>query len=199
MTRQLALMACGVALMLSPEPRAQEPDRIDPRTLQQIRAEAIERSQVMTAFDQFVTIIGPRLAGSPEYKNAAEWARTTLASWGLAGAQLEPWEFGRGWALDRLVVEMTEPRYLPLNAYAEAWSASTRGEIVAAPVFLGGKPLADLTAMRERLKGVIVLSQPLVTSFVREDRVQPTTSERPVRPGAPAMPRQGPPGSATAQ
>ena len=34
---------------------------------------------------------------------------------------------------------MIEPRYLPLIGYADGWSASTSGEIVAAPVFIGGK------------------------------------------------------------
>ncbi|CAN5654588.1 M28 family metallopeptidase [soil metagenome] len=199
MTGPIALVVCLVALTLASHSDAQERAGIDQATLQRIRAEGIERSQVMTAFDQFVTAIGPRLAGSPEYKRAADWARMTLESWGLAGAQLEAWEFGRGWALDRLVVEMVEPRYMPLNAYAEAWSASTKGEIVAAPLFIGGRPLADITALRDKLKGAIVLSQPLVTSFVREARVQPTPSDTPVRPGAPAMPRRGATAPATAQ
>jgi hypothetical protein len=199
MTRLAAVTIGVVALTCFSPTTAQVPGAVDQTALQRIRAEGSERSQVMTAFDQFVTSIGPRLAGSPEYKRAAEWARTTLASWGLEGAQLEPWEFGRGWALDRLVVEMVEPRYMPLNAYAEAWSASTRGELVAAPVFIGGKSLAEITAMRGQLKGAIVLAQPLVTGFVREDRVQPTTSETAVRPGAPPMPRQGSAGGATTQ
>ncbi|MBA3296789.1 MAG: M20/M25/M40 family metallo-hydrolase, partial [Acidobacteria bacterium] len=191
MTRQIAALACALAVTLTTSSLAQVNPRVDPGVLQKIRAEGMDRSQVMSVFDQFVTAIGPRLAGSPEYKKAADWARDTLSSWGLADARLESWEFGRGWELERLVIEMVEPRYMPLHAYAEAWSASTRGEISGAPIFVGGKPLADLTAMRGRLAGAIVLSQPLVTAFVRADRVQPTTSGTPVRPGAPPMPRQG--------
>ncbi|HXG54090.1 MAG TPA: M20/M25/M40 family metallo-hydrolase [Vicinamibacterales bacterium] len=198
MTRLIPVLACALAVALAPS-LAQVRPGVDPGVLQQIRAEGMDRSQVMSAFDQFVTVIGPRLAGSPEYKRAADWARDTLSAWGLANARLESWEFGRGWALDRLVVEMVEPRYMPLHAYAEAWSASTRGEIVAAPVFIGGKPLADMAAMRDTLNGAIVLSQPLVTTFVRDDRVQPTTSETPVKPGAPPMPRQGTQHQATPQ
>lgn len=159
--------------------------------LQRIRAEANERSQVMRYFDHLVTVIGPRLTGSPEYKKAADWSRDTLASIGLANAALEPFEFGRGWALDKLVVEMVEPRYMPLSAYAEAWSGSMNAEIVGAPVFVGGKSGDEVAAMKDRLAGAIVLAQPLVTGFVREDRAQPTTSETPVRIGMPPMPRQG--------
>lgn len=159
--------------------------------LEKIKAEGLQRSQVMGVFDHLVTRVGPRLTGSPEYKAAADWTRERLAGFGLSGARLEPFEFGRGWALDRLVVELVEPRYMPLIAYAEGWSPSTKGELLSAPVFLGGKPAAEVAAMRDKLAGAIVLSQPLVTAFVREDRPQPSTSEAPVRIGAPPMPRQG--------
>ena len=159
--------------------------------LQQIRAEAADRSQVMRYFDHLVTVIGPRLTGSPEYKAAADWSRETLTALGLTNAKLEPFEFGRGWAMDKLVVEMVEPRYMPLIGYAEAWSGSMSAEIVGAPVLVGGKSADDVSAMKDRLTGAIVLSQPLVTGFVREDRGQPTTSDASVRIGAPPMPRQG--------
>ena len=159
--------------------------------LRQMRSEGMDRSQVMPLFDQFVTVIGPRLTATPEYRRAADFAREKLAAWGLSNATLEPWEFGRGWTLDKLVVEIVEPRYMPLIAYAEGWAASTPGEIVAAPIFLGDKDAQGVTAMKDTLAGAIVLTQPLVGSFVREDRLQPTTSDTPVRIGAPPMPRQG--------
>jgi carboxypeptidase Q len=159
--------------------------------LQRIRSEALERSQVMGMFDHLVTVIGPRLTGSPEYKAAADWSREKLSGFGLQNARLEPFEFGRGWVLDSLVVEMIEPRYMPLIGYAEGWSASTAGEIVAQPVFIGNRTADEVAAMKDRLRGAIVLSQPLVEAFVREDRPQPTDHEQPVRIGAPPMPRQG--------
>jgi carboxypeptidase Q len=161
------------------------------RVLEQIRREGLERSQVIDAFDQFVTVIGPRLTGTPAYKSAADWAREKLASWGLQDARLESWEFGRGWVLDRQVIEIVEPRYMPLIGYAEAWSASTRGELVGSPILTAGRSAADLAAMRATLAGAIVLTQPVVTAFVREDRLQPTASDTPVRIGAPPMPRSG--------
>ena len=159
--------------------------------LQRIKSEALERSQVMGMFDHLVTAIGPRLTGSPEYKAAAEWSREKLSSFGLENVRLEPFEFGRGWVLDSLVVEMIEPRYVPLIGYAEGWSASTAGEIVAPPVFIGHRTADEVAGMKDRLRGAIVLSQPLVETFVRDDRPQPTDSEQPVRIGAPPMPRQG--------
>jgi hypothetical protein len=146
----------------------------DRDALAKIRAEGLERSQAAALFDYLTINIGPRLTASPAHKRAAEWARERLASYGLENARLEPWKFGRGWTLEKLTLEMIEPRYLPLIGYADGWSAATSGEIVAAPVFIGGKSLDEVEAQRAQLKGAIVLSQPMMTSFVRQDRPQPS-------------------------
>jgi hypothetical protein len=69
---------------------------------------------------------------------------------------------------------MVEPRYLPLLAYADAWSNSTQGEIVGAPVVVAGKTAEEIAALGAKLKGAIVLTQPAETNFVRSDRPQPS-------------------------
>src|ERR1700720_3207992 len=119
----------GAAVVLAQAP-------VDRDMLAKIHSEAFERSQVEPVFDMFTVTIGPRLTASPAHKRAAEWAGDRLASYGLDNAHLEPWHFGRGWTMEKLTVEMIEPRYLPLIGYADAWSPSTSGEITAAPVFL---------------------------------------------------------------
>lgn len=186
-----SLAACTALIALGTGLTAQDRASEMARVLGDIRREGLERSRVMTAFDQFVTVIGPRLTGSPAHKAAADWAKTTLTSWGLSDAHLEPWEFGRGWVLDRQVIEMIEPRYMPLIGYAEAWSAPTVGDLVGPPISVAGKTPADVAAMGKSLTGAIVLTQPAQTAFVREDRPQPSTSDSPVRIGAPPMPRTG--------
>jgi carboxypeptidase Q len=159
----------------------------DSDTLARIRHEGLDRSQAEAMFATLTDQFGPRLTGSPAYKDAAQWARERMRAFGLENARLESWRFGRGWTLERLVVEMVAPRYVPLLGYAEAWSASTNGDIVASPVFIGGKSLAAVQAMRETLRGAIVLVQP-EAQFLREDRPQPTATEAPVRIGAPPNP-----------
>src|SRR5215471_1085696 len=111
----------------------------DTAILARIQDEGLHRSQVQPVFDMLTVTIGPRLTASPAHKRAAEWARDRLSSYGLDSARLEPWKFGRGWELEKLTVEMIEPRYLPLIGYADAWSPATPAEIVATPVFIGGK------------------------------------------------------------
>jgi carboxypeptidase Q len=58
--------------------------------------------------------------------------------------------------------------------YADAWSPSTPGEIVAAPVFAPMGTPDEIAALKDRLKGAIAMSQPILTNFVRKDRPNPT-------------------------
>lgn len=139
-----------------------------------IRAEGLQHSQVEPVFNELTAAIGPRLTASPAHKRAAEFVRQRLASYGLENARLEPWKFGRGWSLEKLTIEMIEPRYLPLIGYADAWSPSTNGEIVAAPTFVGDKTPEAVAAMAGQLKGAVVMTQPVMKAFVRKDRPQPS-------------------------
>ena len=143
-------------------------------TLGRMRSEAMERSQAATVFNMFAVTIGPRLTASPAHKHAAEFARDRLAAYGLTGAHLESFKFGRGWSLEKLTIEMIEPRYVPLIGYADAWSPSTKGEVSLVPVFVGGKTPEQVAAMGEQLKGAIVMTAAPMTNFVRKDRPQPS-------------------------
>ncbi|MBZ5557794.1 MAG: M20/M25/M40 family metallo-hydrolase [Acidobacteriia bacterium] len=142
--------------------------------LDKIRAEGLQHSQVEKVFSMLTAEIGPRLTASPAHKRAAEFVRAELASYGLDNPRLEPWQFGRGWTLEKLTLELVEPRYMPLVGYADGWSASTAGEITATPVFIGGKTPDQVDAMRAQLKGAIVMTQPMMANFVRKDRPNPT-------------------------
>ena len=108
-------------------------------------------------------------------ERAADFIRERLAAYGYQNARLEPFAFGRGWTLDHLTVEMLEPRYLPLLGYADAWTPSTSGEIVGAPVFGPVRAPEDVAALGDRLRGAILMSQDILTNFVRKDR--PNASE----------------------
>jgi carboxypeptidase Q len=174
--------------LLLPTGSVQAQEAIDRYIVAKIRDEGLNRSQVHSTFTHFTEEIGPRLTASPAYKAAAEWAQAKLKEWGLSNPRLEAWEFGRGWTLDKFSIEMIEPRYMPLIGYPEAWSASTAGELTAAPIFLGNKKQDEVEQLRGKLKGAIVMSQPIQTSFEREDRPQPTLFDEPVAIGQPRPP-----------
>ena len=119
---------------------------------------------------------------------AARWAIDRFTEWGVANPHLEPYEFGRGWQLERVSVEMTEPRYMPLIAYPDAWSPSPTGAVVGRPVYIGDKSGEQIEAMAGQLRGAIVLTHLPQAEFVDRDRPQPGLDERPVATGNPSLP-----------
>jgi hypothetical protein len=161
------LVGLIVTLLLAVTLEGQE--KIDMTMMSRIRAEGLEHSKVMEVFDHLVNVIGPRLTASPAYKTAVEWTREKLTAMGFENVHLEPWEFGRGWQLQRLSVEMLEPRYMPMIAYAKGWSPSTNGKLVGSPVWLGN-PSEQADKYAGKIAGAIVLTRPTQVDFLRQDR-----------------------------
>ena len=136
----IALLSIGVALTYSQQRPAGD-------MVARIRAEGLQRSQALALYRTLTDDIGARLTGSPAHMQAAGWARDRFPEWGLADAHLEPYEFGRGWSLERISVEMTTPRYFPLIAYPDAWSPSMAGVVSGRVVYVGDKTAAQIQAM----------------------------------------------------
>jgi hypothetical protein len=181
------LLGCVLLILLAVSLRAQEP--VDTAMMAKIRAEGLERSKVLETFNQLTNVIGPRLTNSPAHKRAVAWTQETLKGWGLADVRTEPFEFGRGWALERLSIEMIEPRYMPLVGYPRAWSPSTNGVITAAPVFLPNPTAEAIAAKAGQLRGAIVMTSPIQEYFIRDDRPPASGDLRTNRPPSkPAMP-----------
>src|SRR5262245_46727009 len=159
----LSITAAAAAVGL----RAQ--DRVDMATVAKIRAEATQRSKVLEAFSYITDVAGAGPTGSRAHKKAADYVRAKLAEWGLSNARLEPFEFGRGWELEKFSLELTSPRYFPMFGYPLAWTPSTKGVLTGAPIYLADKSEAEITAMGEKLRGAIVLGSPVQTVFQLTD------------------------------
>jgi carboxypeptidase Q len=173
-------------VVLALSPHAQE--RVDTSMVAKIRAEGLERSKVLETFNHLANVIGPRLTNSPAHKRSVAWTQEALKAWGIS-THTDPFEFGRGWTLERFSVEMVEPRYMPLIGYPRAWSPSTAGTMTAAPVFLPDPTADALAAKAGQLRGAIVMTSPLQRYFIREDRPPASGDLRSNRPPSkPAMP-----------
>jgi carboxypeptidase Q len=180
-----ALIVAGLLAVSSIPVQAQE--RVDTAMVAKIRDEGLNRSQVVALFDHLTNVIGPRLTGSPAFKDAADWAASRLTMFGLSRVHQEAWPFGRGWSLDQLTLEMLTPRYFPLIGYPEAWTPSTHGEISGKPVYIGDLATAnEVRARAAELKGAIVLATRPQDRFIAQDRLQPTEHDQPVTIGAPS-------------
>ena len=144
-------------------------EKVDLQIVQRIRKEGLENSKVMEYMEYLSDVYGPRLAESPQYKKAGEWAVNKLKELGFVNAKMEPWgTFGRGWELNKFYAAMTSPQYMPLIAYPKAWTPGTNGVIKGNVVLFDVKKVEDMDKYKGKLKDAIVLTQdeqPLEISY----------------------------------
>jgi hypothetical protein len=148
-----------VAAQAAVESAPASDERVDTAAISRIRAEGLERSQVMDTAFWLTDRYGPRLSGSVEFEEAGEWTMTRLRSIGAVNVRKERFAAGPGWSLNRFHATMTAPRVMPIIAMPKAWSAGTRGTVTAAVVRVAIANEADAARYRGRLRDKIVLAQ----------------------------------------
>ena len=95
--------------------------------------EANENSQLEKLAYELLDVIGPRLVGTPEMKQANDWAVEKYGSWGIS-ARNEEWGAWRGWQRGITHIDMVHPRIKTLEGTQLAWSPSTSNKGVTAEV-----------------------------------------------------------------
>jgi carboxypeptidase Q len=144
-------------------------DQADPDITWKIRREALEHSKILPTLHILTDVYGPRLTGSPNLKEAADWVVTETTSWGLANAHLESWDFGHaGWLNERFSAHVTAPVKDALVGEVLAWTPSTNGPTRTTVVRLEppSRPSAEaldayLAGLVAQVKGHAVLVGPL--------------------------------------
>src|SRR5260221_9011032 len=136
-------------------------DKPDLDAIYKIKDEGLQRSKVMETASYLTDVYGPRLTGSPETAEAAEWTTKTMTSWGLSNVHLEKWPFGRGWRNERFAAMALTPRAYPLIAYPKAWTPGTNGPATGEAVIALINEEKDFDAFRGKLRGKYVLSVPM--------------------------------------
>lgn len=162
---------------------------VDTAMIRRIEAEGMDHSTVMHSLSYIADVIGPRLTGSPALKQAVDWVTGRLRDLHMDNVHQETWDFGRGWTLEGLTLEMTAPRYFPLTGYPEAWTPSTRGVVQGEPVYIGDWTAEQIRARAADLKGRIVLATRPMERFITHDRPQPADTPDSVAIGNPPFHR----------
>jgi carboxypeptidase Q len=157
----VAAFAAGLALV--PVSAQQAPaERVDYDAIYKIKDEGFQRSKVMEILSWLTDVYGPRLTNSPGFRKAGEWAVKEMTSWGLGGAKLEPFPFGRGWSNDRFSMTATTPGgSFPVIGMATAWTPGTNAPVSADAVFAPITNDEELAQFKGKLQGKVVLTQPL--------------------------------------
>ena len=86
--------------------------------------EVYNNSQVEKLSHELFDVIGPRLVGTPQMKNAHDWAVNKYESWGIK-SYLHEWGVWRGWERGITHIDMLKPRVRTLAGRQLAWSPST--------------------------------------------------------------------------
>jgi carboxypeptidase Q len=102
--------------------------------------EATQNSQLKQLAHELTDGIGPRLVGTPQLKQAHDWAVAKYQDWGIS-ARNEKWGEWRGWERGISHIDMVYPRVKSLEGMQLAWSPSTLGKAVTAETII----LADAT------------------------------------------------------
>jgi hypothetical protein len=195
----MAPIAAVLILCLTAGAQVAQVEKVDLEMMKKIRAEGMERSQVMETLSWMTDVIGPRLTGSPQMKQANEWTKNKMIEWGLENGKLEAWgPFGRGWTLEKFSANVIEPVPFPVIGYPKAWTPGTDGPIVGEVIHLDVKTEADFEKYRGKLKGAIVLTVPMreVAAWFRAPGVRLNDEQLLAMANSnPAAPRQagGPP------
>jgi hypothetical protein len=154
----IATTAATVPLSTLPA-AAQEPVHWD--VVNRIRHEGFENSRVMDFAGYLTDVIGPRLTGSPNMRQAQSWTMRQMEEMGLARIEREPWgDETVGWDIERISVHMTEPDYQMIVAYPLAFTPGTDGRIVGPAVIATIRDATDFDRYRGSLANAIVLATP---------------------------------------
>jgi len=99
---------------------AQEKDPV----IKAMISEANDNSQLKHLGHELMDVIGPRLVGTPQMKNAHDWAVAKFNTWGIT-AKNEQWGEWRGWERGITHIDMIHPRVQSLRGMQLAWSPGT--------------------------------------------------------------------------
>ncbi len=132
--------------------------------LGKIKAEGMQRSQVMELCSWLSDVYAPRLTGSPMAQKGADWAVAKMKEFGLTNVKIEPWinrnGFDRGWTNDKFYMAFsTADGKYPIPGTPTAWTPGTNGLVTGGVIMVTATTEEDLAALKGKLRGKWILTQ----------------------------------------
>ncbi|MFB2117632.1 M20/M25/M40 family metallo-hydrolase [Parapedobacter sp. 2B3] len=127
------LLGLSVSFAAFSQPRWVMPEQKLEPVVEQIVNEANQHSQLKQLAHELLDVVGPRLVGTPQMKNAHDWAVAKYADWGIE-ARYEEFGEWRGWDRGISHIDMVYPRVKTLAGTQLAWSPTTNGKAVEGEV-----------------------------------------------------------------
>jgi len=107
----------------------------DKKVIDNIVKEVNENSQLEKLAHELLDVVGPRLVGSPQMKQANDWAVKKYSEWGIS-AKNEKWGEWAGWERGITHIDLVSPRLRTLEGTQLAWSPSTNGKAINAEAII---------------------------------------------------------------
>ena len=130
----------------------------DDRIVEQIIKEATEHSKLEDYAFELIDVIGPRLVGTPQMKQAHDWVKDKYTSLGFE-ARNEAYGTWKAWERGVTTIAMTNPRIQSLEGRQLAWSPATSKKGVEAEVVIlpESANAAEFKELLKQVKGKFVL------------------------------------------
>ncbi|KQM77132.1 peptidase M28 [Pedobacter sp. Leaf216] len=130
----------------------------DKKVIDNIVKEVNENSQLEKLAHELLDVVGPRLVGSPQMKQANDWAVKKYSDWGIS-AKNEKWGEWAGWERGITHIDLISPRVRTLEGTQLAWSPSSNGKAINAEAIILPEITDSLSFQKwlPNVKGKIVL------------------------------------------
>jgi carboxypeptidase Q len=160
--RARAAAAClaAVVALAGALPAQEQPDNA---TVERIKAEEMNHSQIMDIMSWLSDVYGPRLTWSPNLIRAGNWAMSEMKQWGLTNVHEETWDAprGLGWQNERFSLMAKTPIPFIVEAVPQAWSASTNGTVTGPAMMVTAGCSDELEAnYAGKLRNAFILTTP---------------------------------------
>ncbi|HYM35152.1 MAG TPA: M20/M25/M40 family metallo-hydrolase, partial [Steroidobacteraceae bacterium] len=130
---------------------------VDHATINRIIDEGFNHSELPQTASYLMDRIGGRMTNSPQMRQAEKWTQEQFRGYGLVNVHAEPFDFGRGWSIERAEARMVTPRVIVMHVIPVAWTPSTPGTISAGIVVAPMRRESDFAKWKGQLKGKVVL------------------------------------------
>jgi carboxypeptidase Q len=135
------------------------------KVINSMMQEEAANSQLEKLAHELIDGVGPRLVGTPQMKQANDWAVAKYKSWGVT-ARNEKWGEWRGWERGISHIDMVSPRVKSLEGTQLAWSPGMGNKTITAEVVIL-PDLADSVAYQQWMSSVkgkfVLISMPQPT------------------------------------
>jgi hypothetical protein len=158
--RTAALCLAALVTVTAALPAQEQPDNA---TVERIKAEEMNHSQIMDIMSWLSDVYGPRLTWSPNLTRAGNWAMSEMNQWGLVNVHEEAWDTprGLGWQNDYFSLMAQTPVPFIMEAVPQAWSAGTHGTVQGQAVLVTAGCSDELEAnYAGKLKNAFILTTP---------------------------------------